>query len=259
MWKSRLAHLYPVAPAIFAHRGASAHAPENTLPAFGLALEQGADGIELDVTLSADGVPVVIHDDTLDRTTTGRGPVAAHTLAQLRSLDAGFPASFGDRFAGTRLPTLDEVLAAYGRQAIFNVELKHDRSPSRGLAAAAVEVIHAHDLGARVIVSSFQFSNLRRVRALDPALPIGLLYVSALFSQRLVRWLNADLHPEAHHPGVYHLSPARLAWYHQHGLRVNAWTVNDPEQMRSLAAAGLDGLITDDPALAVRTLRAAPS
>jgi glycerophosphoryl diester phosphodiesterase len=255
LWKSKLAHFYPVTPLIFAHRGASAHAPENTLPAFGLALEQGADGIELDVTLSADGVPIVIHDDTLDRTTTGRGPVAARTLAELRALDAGFPASFGDRHVGTHLPTLDEVFGAYGQQALFNVELKHDRSSGRRLAAATVSVIGAHAMQRRVLISSFQFSNLRRVRALDPNLPIGLLYVSAAFSRRLVRWLTASLRPEAHHPSTYLLTPSTVAWYHEHGLRVNTWTVNDAEAMRTLAAAGVDGLITDDPALALRTLR----
>lgn len=257
MWKSRLDPLYPRTPLIFGHRGASAHAPENTLPSFGLAVEQGADGIELDVTLSADGVPVVIHDDTLDRTTSGRGRVAAHTLAELQALDAGFPASFGSRFIGAQIPTLDQVFAAYGQQAIFNVELKHDRSPRRGLAAAAIAVIRAHAMERRVLISSFQFSNLRRVRALAPDLPIGLLYVSAAFSQRLVRWLNPGLHPEAHHPSSYLLTSSAIDWYHAHGLRVNVWTVNEPAQMRSLAAAGADGLITDDPALAVRTLRPA--
>jgi glycerophosphoryl diester phosphodiesterase len=250
-----LAPLYSRAPLIFGHRGASAYAPENTLPAFALALEQGADGIELDVTLTADGVPIVIHDDTLDRTTSGRGPVRTHRLEELQRLEAGFPARFGERFAGTRLPTLDEVFALIGQRAVINVELKQDRSPGRGLARAVVDCIRAHDLGRSVILSSFQFGNLGRVRALDPALPIGLLYVSAAGGARLVRWLTGRLRAEAHHPGVYTLQPEALAWYHRQGLRVNAWTLNDSEQMRRLAAAGLDGIITDDPALAVATLR----
>src|SRR5436853_1370309 len=129
-----LGYLYPHVPLVLGHRGASGYAPENTLSAFNLAMDQGADGVELDVTLSADGVPVVIHDDTLDRTTSGHGPVGALTLAQLKRLDAGYAAQFGKQFAGERLPTLAEVFAAYGQRTFINVELKHDHSPGRLLA-----------------------------------------------------------------------------------------------------------------------------
>ncbi len=246
-----LPHLYPRLPAIFAHRGASDDAPENTLRAFGLALEQGADGLELDVTLSADGVPVVIHDDTLDRTTTGHGRVGHHALVQLKALDAGYPVQFGAQFAGERLPTLDEVFTAYGHRTRINVELKQDRAPGRPLAPRVVALIHQHGLAQRVIVSSFQFSNLRQVRALDSALPIGLLYTLAAGGARLVRLLTGDLHPEAHHPGCYTLRPEMVPWFHDHGLRVNTWTVNDEAGLRRFALAGVDGLITNCPALAV--------
>lgn len=246
-----LPHLYPRLPAVWAHRGASDDAPENTLRAFGLALEQGADGLELDVTLSADGEPVVIHDDTLDRTTNGHGPVGRHTLAQLKALDAGYPAQFGAQYAGERLPTLDEVFTAYGQQTFINVELKQDRAPGRPLAPRVIALIHQHGLAQRVIVSSFQFSNLRQVRALDPALPIGLLYTLATGGARVVRLLNPDLRPEAHHPGCYTLRPEQVAWYHGHGLRVNTWTVNDEADLRRFALAGVDGLITNRPVLAV--------
>jgi glycerophosphoryl diester phosphodiesterase len=221
------------------------------MSAFGLALEQGADGLELDVTLTADGVPVVIHDDTLDRTTSGRGLVGRHTLAELKSLQAGYPGRFGLRFAGECLPTLDEVFAAYGQQTLINVEIKQDRAPGRPLVPAVVALIHRHRLEQRVLVSSFQFSNLRQVRALNPALPIALLYTVAAGGARLVRWLNADLHPEAHHPGYYALDPELVAWYHAQGLRVNIWTVNDEADMRRFVLAGVDGLITNRPALAV--------
>jgi len=246
-----LPHLYPRLPLILGHRGASDDAPENTLRAFGLALEQGADGLELDVTLSADGVPVVIHDDTLDRTTSGHGPVGGQTLAQLKTLDAGYPAQFGKQFAGERLPTLAEVFAAYGRQTCINVELKQDRTPGRALAERVVALIHAHHMSRRVIISSFQFSNLRRVRALDPALPIGLLYVSAAGGARLARCLSVGLHPEAHHPDCHRLGPERVAWLHAQGLRVNTWTANDEADLQRLARAGVDGLITNRPAVAV--------
>jgi glycerophosphoryl diester phosphodiesterase len=246
-----LPELYQRTPLTLGHRGASAEAPENTLAAFGQALAQGADGFELDVTLTADGVPVVIHDDTLDRTTNGRGPVGRQTLAEIKALDAGYPERFGPKFLNERVPSLAEVLAAFGQQALINIELKHDRSPGRVLAARVVALVHDYGLSRRVILSSFQFSNLRRVRALDATLPIGLLYVSALGGARLVRWLTAGLRPEAHHPGHYTLRTDAVEWFHGHGLRVNAWTVNDEPELRRLMAAGVDGLITDHPGRAV--------
>jgi glycerophosphoryl diester phosphodiesterase len=250
------AHLYPKTPIILGHRGASVSAPENTLAAFGRALEQGADGFELDVTLSADGVPVVIHDDTLDRTTTGSGRVSGLSLKALMQLGAGYPARFGQAFAGERLPTLAEVFAVFGSRAIINVELEADRSAERPLAARVVDEVRAHGLERRVILSSFQFSNLKRVRALDPSLPIGLLYGAAAGGARLARCLAPSLWPDAHHPGYSSLTAAGLDWYHRQNLRVNTWTVNSEPELRALIEAGVDGLITDRPDLAVAVRRA---
>jgi glycerophosphoryl diester phosphodiesterase len=251
----QLANLYRRVPIIFGHRGASANAPENTLAAFRLALRQGADGFELDVTLSADGVPVVIHDDTVDRTTDGEGRVSRLTLAELKRLDAGYPTKFDGQFAGERIPTLAEVFQAFAGQAIMAVELKRDRSPGRQLAARAVELIQAHRLERSVIVSSFQNSNLRRVKALNPSVPVGLLYTNALAAP-LMRLLAAGRPHEAHHPGLKHLSPRMVRWYHAHGLRVNVWTGDEESDLRRLVAAGVDGLITNHPDRAV-SVRAA--
>ncbi|MGH2523785.1 MAG: glycerophosphodiester phosphodiesterase, partial [Anaerolineales bacterium] len=167
-----LPHLYPRTPLILGHRGASAYAPENTLAAFRRSLELGAEGVELDVTLSADGVLVVIHDDTVDRTTDGAGRVNGLTLAQLKKLDAGYPARFGDRFAGERIPTLEEVFAELDARAIVNVELKEDTSPKRELAEKVVQVIHTRGVGGRALLSSFYYDNLQRAKQLDPALPV---------------------------------------------------------------------------------------
>ena len=246
-----LPNLYFRTPLILGHRGASAYAPENTLTAFRLALEQGADGIELDVTLTADGVPVVIHDDTVDRTTNGHGPVRALRLAELKGLEAGYPARFGRQFAGVRIPTLAEVFEACGEQPVINVELKHDRSPGRQLARRVVDLIHAHGRQGRVILSSFQFSSLGRVKALDPAVPVGLLYFAPMFGPRLAQLLARRLPHEAHHPAAQGLTIKDIAWCHQHGYRVNAWTVDDEPGLRRLMADGVDGLITDRPDLAI--------
>ncbi len=249
-----LSHLYHRTPLIFGHRGAAAHAPENTLPAFERALELGADGIELDVALSADGVPVVIHDDTLDRTTNGTGPVGACRLAELAALEAGYPARFGARFAGTRLPTLEDVFAQFGQQAVINVELKRAHARAQALAEAVVALIDRYGLQARVIVSSFQLSHLRRVRALRPGLAIGVLYNTRAAGERAQRALTAALAPgrppEADHPAVWGLTPEAVAARHARGCRVNTWTVNHAADLRSLAAAGVDGVITDDPRIA---------
>ena len=248
----KLANLYPRTPLVFGHRGASAYAPENTLAAFRLALEQGADGIELDVILSADSVPVVIHDDTLDRTTSGHGPVSRLTLGELKRLAAGYPARFGAQFSAERIPTLAEVFETCGAQTVINIELKHDRSPGRQLAGRVVELIHAHGRPGRIIVSSFQFSSLGRVKALAPDLPVGLLYVAPVFGPRLAHCLARSLPHAAHHPSAAGLTARGIAWYHQQGLRVNVWTVDDEAELRRLALAGVDGLITNRPDVAVR-------
>jgi glycerophosphoryl diester phosphodiesterase len=216
-----------------------------------LALEQGADGVELDVTLSADGVPVVIHDDTLDRTTTGKGPVSRLTLAALKTLEAGYPAKFGKQFAAQRIPTLAEVFEACGDQPVINVELKRDRSPGRQLARRVVDLIHARGRQGRVIISSFQLSSLGRVKALDAKLPVALLYMLPVFGPRLATCLAWRLPHEAHHPAARGLTAADIAWCHQQGLRVNAWTLDDKPRLRRLALDGVDGLITNRPDLAV--------
>ncbi len=248
-----LPHLYPHIPLILGHRGASAYAPENTLAAFRRALaEGGADGFELDVTLSADGVPVVIHDDTVDRTTDGVGAVARLTLAQLRSLDAG--KWFGLSFERERIPTLDEVFATVGPRAIINVELKLDPSPGRELAVKVAALIRAHGVERRVLVSSFYYDNLQRLKRADPALPVGLLYSPHEPGQMLRAWLNPGVRAEAHHPHHRLVNAFTRRWWRTR--RVNVWTVNAEADLRRLMRLGVDGLITDRPDVAVR-LRAA--
>ena len=249
-----LSYFYPQTPTplVFGHRGASAYAPENTLMAFRRALDLGADGFELDVTLSADSVPVVIHDDTVDRTTDGSGPAASLTLAQLKRLGAGFRARFKDEFAGERIPTLEEVFAELGPRALINVELKQDPSPERRLAEQVVALIHAHRLERRVLVSSFYYDNLRCVKQADAALPVGLLYAPNEPGQVLRAWLKPGVRPEAHHPYYRLVDALTMRWYRRRGYRVNVWTVNAETDVRRLMRLGVDGLITDRPDVAVR-------
>lgn len=163
-----------------AHQGASAVAPPNTLAAFRKAAELGADGVELDVHLSADGAAVVIHDFTVDRTSDGRGRVADLPLAALKELDAG--SWFDPRYASEPIPTLNEVFEAVGRELMINIELKLLPRGGRGLAAEVVSLVKRHGLANRVLISSFNLSALRRVRRLEPQLPLGLLYGPAPLS-----------------------------------------------------------------------------
>ncbi|MBA4379077.1 MAG: hypothetical protein C0393_00030 [Anaerolinea sp.] len=160
-------------PIIFAHRGSSVHAPENTLAAFELALEQGADAIELDAKLSADGQVIVIHDQTVDRTTDGSGKITQMTLPALRELDAG--SFFSEGFRGERIPTLDEVFETLGKRILINVELTNYATPFDALVPKVVELVRKHDLEKRVLFSSFFPHNLSRARRLMPGAPRGLL------------------------------------------------------------------------------------
>jgi len=227
-------------PLIIAHCGASADAPENTLAAFALAMEQEADGIELDVQLSADGWPVIIHDDTVDRTSNGAGRVSQMTVAELQALDLGL---------GQTIPTLDELFEAFGPSLLYNVELKSDsllRSGLRGsgLEAAVADRIEAHHLENQVLVSSFDPLCIRRVRRhLSRATPVAILRES-----RVLQIAHRLIAAEADHPD-YQLVDARyIAWARQHHLRVHVWTVDDATDAQRLVNLGVHGIITNKPA-----------
>ncbi|MCW5882868.1 MAG: glycerophosphodiester phosphodiesterase [Anaerolineae bacterium] len=228
-----------------AHRGASAATPENTLAAFRAAMDAGADGVELDVQLSADGVPVIHHDFDLGRTDTGNGPLREQTLAQLRRLDAG---GWKDaRFTGERIPTLAEVFALLDRQMLVNVELKSRSSRGDGLEAAVFNAIQRAHMTDRVIVSSFNPFALMRFRDLAAGIPLGLLYSPDLPVHLRRTWLRPAVRPEALHPRHDMVDANLMTWAHKSGYRVNTWTVDDPAEMRRLLDLGVDAIITNVP------------
>lgn len=241
------------APVIFAHRGASAYAPENTLAAFNLAFEQGADGIELDVKLSADGEVVVIHDATVERTTNGQGRVADLPLAALRELDAG--SFFADKFRGERIPTLSEVFASVGGKLFINVELTNYRTRKDNLVEKSVALVVKHGLQDRVLFSSFLQRNLSKTAQLLPDTPRGLLTLPKIMGwwARSVIFALGDY--QALNPHIGDVSPKSVERAHKMGRQVNVWTVNDAEDMRRLKDWGVDGIITDDPLLASQIFR----
>ena len=226
-----------------AHRGASAVAPENTLTAFEKARELGADGIELDVRLSSDWVPVVIHNATVDATTDGSGRVAEMTIAQLKRLDAG--SWFDPYFAGERIPSLEETLDAVGETLLLNIELKGEGVLGGGLARAVVDLIVQHGLGDRVILSSFNPLPLRRVQRATRRIPTALLYMSARLP-RVGEWVTPRRHA-ALHPHRSILSEDHLRWIRRQDYRVHTWTVDDPDEMLRLIERGVNGIITNVP------------
>jgi glycerophosphoryl diester phosphodiesterase len=229
-----------------AHRGASRVAPANTLAAFERALALGADGVELDVRLSADDVPVVIHDATVDATTDGRGPVARLTLTELKSLDAG--SWFDPAFAGEGLPTLAEVLDDLGGRCLLNVELKSTSLLDRGLERAVAALLGLFDIPpAHLLISSFNPLSLRRFKRLAPAIPVGLLHAPGLPLPLRRAWLAGLAPHEARHPEHTLVDAAYVARARQRGYRVHPWTVDDPDEMRRLIALEADGIITNVP------------
>jgi glycerophosphoryl diester phosphodiesterase len=221
-----------------AHRGASADCPENTMAAFLEAVRQRADLVELDVRLSRDGEVVVLHDDSLDRTTGGSGKVWERSGSELAALDAG--SWFDPRFGGEGVPRLRDVLERVAPLVPVNVELKG--RAGLGLAAKVVEL--ARDLGVadRVLVSAFRFGHLEEIAAIDPSLPLGLLYEET----------PVDLEDATRRTGARFLHPAAglvndelLRRARGLGLRTVAWTVDDPTAARVLIDDGVDGIITN--------------
>jgi glycerophosphoryl diester phosphodiesterase len=241
-------------PLIFAHRGASAYAPENTLAAFELALQQGAPAIELDVKLSADGHVVVIHDQTVDRTTQHSGRVNELTLEELRQMDAG--SHFDISFHGEKIPTLAEVFETIDPSVLINVELTNYASPGDDLPHRVAELIKRHNIQHNLLFSSFNPIALLRIHRLVSQAPIGLLALSgpagAWARSRLGRLIPyRSLHPEWHD-----LSPSLIRTAHRRKRKVYAYTVNQEESMHHSFDLGIDGIFTDDPVLAQKVLKA---
>jgi len=234
---------------VVAHRGASGHAPENTLAAFRRAAELGAAFIETDLQISRDAHIVVIHDDRLDRTTTGRGPVREHTLAELRELDAG--SWYDSQFAGERIPRLEEVLE-FSRQSdiVFYLEIKP--GAPWGVEQAVVGALRSAGETTRAVVLSFDAATLATVRRLEPTLMTGYLY-DRQQPDAVQRALELGARQLA--PRGDLVTPELVAEARRNSLQVVTWTINKPEQMRTLAAAGVDGIMTDYPDRLIAVLR----
>lgn len=228
-----------------AHRGASALAPENTIAAFRKAAELGAKWVELDVALLADGTLVVIHDDTVDRTTSGEGSLGDLTKDDLAKLDAG--AWFDPKFAGEAVPTLAETLVALGEVGLSaNVEIKqheHHKSLSQLIDAVHAD-IEARSPNTRIMISSFDPEALKAMYQRDPGYDLAMLW-----EEVPANWLEELQAIPAKTVHLYYkaLSLGFLEQAAEHGIKVRVWTCNSAEQLISFWPAGLTGVITDDP------------
>jgi glycerophosphoryl diester phosphodiesterase len=237
-------------PLLLGHRGAMARAPENTLGAFRAALADGADGVELDVTLSGDSVPVVIHDDTVDRTTNVMGKPSDFDADELAAVDAG--SWFDPAWRSEGVPRLAEVftmmphdMRGHAVGAVVNVELKGPSPAYVGLERRVVDIIRrAGHL--RIIVSSFHPAQLLEVRRLAPELPIALLVDHKSILPARTAWTAPLLMPDAIHPPAAIVDRAFMMGARAAGLRVHVWSVKSNAEAQRLLDLGVDGLIVDD-------------
>ncbi len=233
---------------IFAHRGASGYAPENTLEAFLLAIRQNADGIELDVQLTKDGEVVVIHDETIDRVSDHQGYVKDFTLKELKQF------SFSNQMKGykdTKIPTLREVLELVKpTNLVINIELKTGVYWYPDIEEKTIAIVKEYGMQDRIIYSSFNHYSIQKIRSFYEQAELAYLYSDII--------LNVDKYAKdtgvgGLHPAVYHLKMSEfMKEYKKSGLKVRVWTVNEKEDMKEFIKNGVDGIITNYPDVAVK-------
>jgi len=237
---------------IQAHRGASAYCPENTLEAFSKAIEQGADFIELDVHFSKEGEIVVAHDARLERVSNGTGYINDYTLEELKALDFGL-ATCTWSSSGTicRIPTLAEVLSLVKPSSLaVNIEVKTIERLYPGLCEKLIGLAEEFAMGERILYSSFNHYSLCEIKQIDPKAKIGLLYELGMVDP----WVYANyVKADAIHPHYYVIAalPETVKRCHENGIKVNVWTVDDPDAIKLMLKSGVDGIITNKPDVAI--------
>jgi glycerophosphoryl diester phosphodiesterase len=246
-------------PAVCGHRGASGHAPENTLVAFRRAKELGATWIEFDVQLSADGVPIILHDDTLARTTNLGQQLRPTqlTLAELKDLDAG--SWFSPEFAGEKIPTLEEVFEACGSELGLNIEIKSTPNfeADNGLEQKIADLVRRYKLEDTALISSFDPHRLASLHRYDPGLRLAFLYEARpdLYLPDFDPIVTAkSFGAVALHPPFRIIDSSLVERTRTNGLDINTWTVNEIPDMERMVALGLDIIITNYPDRLVKVL-----
>ena len=230
-------------PLIWGHRGASGHAPENTLPAFRMAADMGADGVELDVQETKDGVLVVCHDETVDRTSNGAGWVKDFTFEEIRKLDfSGGNAAY----EGVKIPSMEEVLDLLAPTGLtINIELKTGIVFYDRIEEKILQLVRNKNWEDRVIYSSFNHYSVRRIKELDPAAKAGLLYADGPID---MPGYGKRIGADALHPALYNLQyPDLMSDCRRYGLAVNVWTVNTAQDLQLCRDLGVNAVITNYP------------
>lgn len=229
----------------FAHRGFSGKYPENTMLAFEKAVEIGADGIELDVQLTKDGEIVIIHDETIDRTTDGTGEVVSYTYDELKKFDASF--KFKGQMGFNKIPTLREYFEfVKDKNIITNVELKTGVNEYHGIEQKVWDLIQEYNLEEKVIISSFNHYSVLRMKKIAPNLKYGLLSETWIIDAGKY---TKNLNVECYHPHFANLTKEIVEEIKSHGIEINTWTVNNENEIRDLISKGIDIVIGNFPDL----------
>jgi len=237
---------------ILGHRGASGTAPENTECAFKKALQDGADGIELDIHLTKDKELVVIHDERVDRTTDGTGYVKDLTLREIKKLDAG--SYFSPQFTGERILTLGEALELTRSFKLINIEIKNIIIKYKDIERELLGTIKKMNLESKVICSSFNHYSVALIKKLSPEIKTGLLYVSTLYQP----WVYAErIGADAIHPHYLNVSSNIIKECHRNKIKVNVWTVDDRDMIKKMIKNQVDMIITNYPETALEILKLA--
>ncbi|SEA18185.1 glycerophosphoryl diester phosphodiesterase [Lachnospiraceae bacterium NK3A20] len=236
---------------VWAHRGASAYAPENTLEAFRKAADMKADGVELDVQLTKDNEIVVVHDENLERVSNGTGWVKDHTLAQLKALNFN---RTHPEFEKASIPTLEEVYECLQTTGLtINVEFKTGIFWYQGIEDKVLDLTAKLGLEDRVIYSSFNHFTLAKLRGMKEDVTTGLLYSDDWIG--IAPYARDTVHVNALHPALYHLQdPSYVKTAHEYGLETHVWTVNDEKYIRMCRDMGVEAIITNKPDLCRRVL-----
>lgn len=231
-------------PLVIAHRGASAHYPENTIPSYVAAYESGADYLEIDLQLTKDGELVTIHDETVDRTTNGKGKVNSYTLSELKKLDAG--SWLSPKFKGTTIPTLDEVFKRFGNKAKYYIEVKKP-TKNKDMETKLLEVIKRNNIKAEnLIIQSFHMKSLEQIHQINPEIKLVMLYwkknsiptedLDKLKSFAFAIGMNHDL-----------VTNQIVQEVHDVGLQLHVFTANTVDEIKRAMDLGVEGIFSDDP------------